>query len=238
MKKQAFTLAEVLITLGIIGIVAAMTLPGLIQNYQKKVTVNRLKAAYTVMINTFERAKADFGPGYEDWQGTTNNKDDFDFLYNTYIKPYLITYDKKNGQICRQYSCKTPYKILSGADMYQHDWSGSFRLKNGVFIHIHPYHCGIGRYSDAIYIDINGPEHGPNVLGKDTFDFMTTIGRSGYSQKNGILTTSCEGLTRAKLIEKCSRNYDGTNCSATGATSCCSALIMSDGWEIKDDYPW
>lgn len=30
-----FTLAEVLITLGVIGIVAAMTLPALVQNYQK-----------------------------------------------------------------------------------------------------------------------------------------------------------------------------------------------------------
>ena len=36
-KKQAFTLAETLITLGIIGIVAAMTMPALIANYQKKV---------------------------------------------------------------------------------------------------------------------------------------------------------------------------------------------------------
>ncbi len=37
--KNGFTLAEVLITLGIIGIVAAMTMPALIANYQKKVLV-------------------------------------------------------------------------------------------------------------------------------------------------------------------------------------------------------
>ncbi|PWL80398.1 hypothetical protein DBY21_01910 [Candidatus Gastranaerophilales bacterium] len=42
-----FTLAEVLITLGIIGIVAAMTLPSVIGKYQKKVTVERLKKVYT-----------------------------------------------------------------------------------------------------------------------------------------------------------------------------------------------
>ena len=35
-KKTAFTLAEVLITLGIIGIVAAMTLPTLIASYNKQ----------------------------------------------------------------------------------------------------------------------------------------------------------------------------------------------------------
>ena len=47
--NKAFTLAEVLITLGIIGIVAAMTLPALVGKYQKKVTVERLKKVYTVL---------------------------------------------------------------------------------------------------------------------------------------------------------------------------------------------
>ena len=41
--KPAFTLAEVLITLGVIGIVAAMTLPTLIANYQKELIATRLK---------------------------------------------------------------------------------------------------------------------------------------------------------------------------------------------------
>ena len=46
-SKAAFTLAEVLITLGIIGIVAALTMPALIANYQKQVTLNGLKKAYS-----------------------------------------------------------------------------------------------------------------------------------------------------------------------------------------------
>lgn len=41
--KKAFTLAEVLITLGIIGVVAAMTMPTLIANHQKKLLLNGLK---------------------------------------------------------------------------------------------------------------------------------------------------------------------------------------------------
>lgn len=45
MKIRAFTLAEVLITLGVIGVVAAMTLPTLIQNYQEQEYVNKLKKA-------------------------------------------------------------------------------------------------------------------------------------------------------------------------------------------------
>lgn len=49
MRKIAFTLAEVLITLGIIGIVAAMTLPALINKYQQKQTITQLQKVYSVL---------------------------------------------------------------------------------------------------------------------------------------------------------------------------------------------
>lgn len=46
--KKAFTLAEVLITLGIIGVVASMTMPSLISKYQERVFVERLKQTYSI----------------------------------------------------------------------------------------------------------------------------------------------------------------------------------------------
>ena len=60
-KKAAFTLAEVLITLGIIGVVAALTLPTLIQNHQKQVYVTQLKKAYSIYSNMFNKMAADQG---------------------------------------------------------------------------------------------------------------------------------------------------------------------------------
>ena len=50
-KRFAFTLAEVLITLGIIGVVAALTMPTLITKYQKKATAAKLKNAYSTLQN-------------------------------------------------------------------------------------------------------------------------------------------------------------------------------------------
>ena len=47
--RRGFTMAEVLITLGIIGIIAAMTFPSIIENHQKIVTANKLKKFYTIM---------------------------------------------------------------------------------------------------------------------------------------------------------------------------------------------
>ena len=59
MKKQAFTLAEVLMTLGIIGVVAAMTLPTLITDFQKRSTATMVKALYSKINQAMQLYIAD-----------------------------------------------------------------------------------------------------------------------------------------------------------------------------------
>ena len=58
-KKKAFTLAEVLITLGIIGIVAAMTIPVIVGNYKKHKNIVTLKKAYADIQRLFLDFKID-----------------------------------------------------------------------------------------------------------------------------------------------------------------------------------
>ena len=60
-KKSAFTLSEVLITLGIIGVIAAITLPTLIQKQQKKQTAVKLQKFYNIMNSALTRYYADEG---------------------------------------------------------------------------------------------------------------------------------------------------------------------------------
>ncbi|MBE7708993.1 MAG: type II secretion system protein [Cyanobacteria bacterium SIG32] len=60
-RKTAFTLAEVLITLAIIGVVAAMTIPTLISNYKEKATVTKVKKAYSVMNEAMRLATIEHG---------------------------------------------------------------------------------------------------------------------------------------------------------------------------------
>ena len=60
-KKVAFTLAEILITLGIIGIVAAMTIPTLISKYQEKVLENQFKRSYAIINQALLSAHSQFG---------------------------------------------------------------------------------------------------------------------------------------------------------------------------------
>lgn len=59
--KAAFTLAEVLITLGIIGIVAAMTLPSLIKNHEQRVLKTQFLKAYSTLSQALLKTTADFG---------------------------------------------------------------------------------------------------------------------------------------------------------------------------------
>lgn len=60
-KKSAFTLAEVLITLGIVGIVAEMTIPDLVQSFQEKVLVTQYKKAYSVLNQVYSQILANEG---------------------------------------------------------------------------------------------------------------------------------------------------------------------------------
>ena len=66
--SRAFTLAEVLITLGIIGIVAAMTLPSLIGKWKNKEYEVRAKRSYSLIMQAIERYKAESGV-YDDLSG-------------------------------------------------------------------------------------------------------------------------------------------------------------------------
>lgn len=81
--KKGFTLAEVLITLGIIGIVATLTIPALISNYRKNVVVERLKKFYTVMNQAVIEATVEYG----DWHQWDVSEDKP--LIEYYLKNYL-----------------------------------------------------------------------------------------------------------------------------------------------------
>ena len=58
---SAFTLAEVLITLGIIGVVVALTIPVLVGNYKKVQTVAQLKKVYSAMQQSVQIAQNEYG---------------------------------------------------------------------------------------------------------------------------------------------------------------------------------
>ena len=125
MRKQqsAFTLAEVLITLGIIGVVAAMTLPTLIQNHQKQTYVAGLQKAMNTTSNMFKKMQADegvdfyntklFSDGICDWEwddyNNTNRNDCEDFYGNPSVFENIIPKYLKVVKICKGTDCNIRY---------------------------------------------------------------------------------------------------------------------------------
>lgn len=85
----AFTLAEVLIVLGIIGIIAEMTIPTLMMNVQKQVMSTSLKKFYSTMNQAILLSSNDNGPSTEwTYVGSGSNADALNF-FNTYFASYL-----------------------------------------------------------------------------------------------------------------------------------------------------
>ncbi len=79
MKKHGFTLAEVLITLAIIGVVASLTLPALMANVQEQQTVTALKKATNTLVEAATMNAANEGFDFNDVDGfgdPDNIKDD------------------------------------------------------------------------------------------------------------------------------------------------------------------
>ncbi len=241
-RAKGFTLAEVLITLGIIGIVAAMTMPALIEHHQKKVTVNSLKKMYTTLMQAAQRYQADNGVTFEEFDTSLDNE----VFMQTYFLPYLKTI-KKCTTMEQCYGQKTPLAIdrktpISAELMYI--------LPDGSFIGLKK-HLG-GR---LFYFDLDGAK-GSNLSGRDIFYFflintstMETFGACGPIQatlKSGIYPGgygSCyvpfTQYKRADLLDNQLHRTCNHNAQRVGDSGdACAALIMLDGWEIKDDYPW
>ena len=228
-SQLAFTLAETLITLGIIGIVAAMTLPALIGKWHKLVTVNKLKTAYSLISQGIERAESDYG-AVKDW--TFRDKDDFT---NKYIKPYydvLKVYEKgdlpagfhhycMDGTTCDNYgSFKNAQKII---------------LKNGMMLSMDIDTTTENYVWLTITIDLNGLKNF-STYGKDTFIFSLDPTNEkllpyGLGRVTGEFTNTNRDKSRKALMS-------GETRSCTQAGLFCGAVIFLDNWEIKDDYPW
>ena len=99
LKRAAFTLAEVLITLGIIGIVAAMTLPTLIQQHQKQVFATGAKKGLNTISNLINKIQAE--EDASSYETTT--------LFTSGLCALDRVYDSNLGQMVNKNGCEDIY---------------------------------------------------------------------------------------------------------------------------------
>lgn len=171
-NKKAFTLAEVLITLGVVGVVAVLTLPSVIQKQQEKITVNRLKAAYSILSQAFVRTINENGTPDTWGMGNMNDANSHIIMGNAFV-PYLKLTKNCIGKN-REYTKNNCYSTTSTPRDYS-----NIVLANGTSVYFrtftgncssnanYPETCGM------IGVDINGMKK-PNEAGKDRFEFYMT----------------------------------------------------------------
>lgn len=136
--KKGFTLAEVLITLGIIGVVASLTLPPLIQKHQKQVWVNQLKKSVSTWENGFKMMMADAETddllNTEFWQKLQELAGgDSNFDYSCEGRLIEGMYDS-NDKILKKY-----FKILSFGDLKGGEGTCSMELNEDSMADDKPY---------------------------------------------------------------------------------------------------
>ena len=167
MKRSAFTLAEILVTLAIIGVVAALTIPTLINNYQRKVLETKFKKTYAEIGVLFKTIMGMDGVTtlyqtsiYEGCGDSCHNRQ---LDLSKYIK---LTRFNENynfhdffGGGDNEIRCATSYCFMNAAGiLYEMDATMT-----------KPASVGGKPYIDVL-ADLNGPQL-PNALGKDIFGF-------------------------------------------------------------------
>lgn len=213
--KKGFTLAEVLVTLGIIGVVSAMTVPNLVRNYQNKALVNQLHKVYTEFSQAIELYMSDQKVESMAETELYNNNDGLKSFINNYFK---VVSDCGNNYI----SSASGAKCFSSDPYYAIDddshavLSGNlscvgmaFTLASGAAI------CAETGEDFPLYleVDVNGAQP-PNVFGRDLFVLFLNMDGEFYDYdyiQNGYTT-----------------KFTGAN-SRTGAFG----RIMNDGWEMN-----
>lgn len=207
-EKMAFTLAEVLITLLVIGVVASLVIPALLQNTQDQEFKTAWKKAYSEIAQATQYLLMDNG---NNLVGLCSD-DDHNCLRNKYLL-YLTSIKQCNTGASLGNCWSATQKYLDGTKYVPNDFAGAI-LMNGTAVrfYMNNQNCdftietGTGLPICAkIIVDVNGLKK-PNTYGKDMFSILIL--------KNRILPEGVEGDT-----------YIRADCSTYGMG--CSAKYLS-----------
>ena len=220
---KGFTLAEVLIALGVIGVVSAMTLPVLIKIYNKNVIENQLKKSYTTMMQAIKMSEV-YNDEVKYWTFPTENtiEKNQEFL-NKYLSPYMKIIN--NCGIERGCWSDVEYSMSGAKNTLISDPESSYKVNKfviagGINIAFYTSTDGLMRF----YLDVNGHK-GPNTRGKDIFEFILLrdddtalyFHSNGYNMSNSLLKA---------------------NCKKSGSGDSCAEILIRNGFKFPKDYPW
>lgn len=171
----AFTLAEVLIVLGIIGIIAEMTIPTLMTNVQLAELQNEYKKAYSDLNQITQKFQADYNESVSEYTDMTQNPEGTN--YSDFKLNIFPSYFKNYKQQDRNHYIMPLSSATGSWDMGFCDASKNYVDGNGRFWRFDDANYS-GENGPKICVDVNG-DKGPNRQGWDNFVFLfTTSGKA------------------------------------------------------------
>ena len=218
--KKGFTLAEILITIGIIAIVVSMVLPTLINNKQNKELEVGLKKNYSVLSQALDM-----------YQAKNEERLSSDFLIYHELKDILMSYmnvivDCKFGTEADNSACipqisndpeksSKVYKNFNASNYINLSFfdDGQFIISDGSLILLQNSTSGGNKY---ISVDVNGYLKGPNRLGRDLFMFQ--LDNNGKLLPMGAKGSFYFSKTDAYCSKTSTNNMNGAGCTINALT--------------------
>ena len=209
-KAIGFTLAEVLITLGIIGVVVALTMPTLIANQREKEAVARLKKAYSTLSNAYIEVLNDYGDpttwDVESW-------DDVVVMFSKYIKNVRVCPSSEGGCFAR-----VTRRDLQNKTVNRIGGVSSLVMGDGIVMGIQhqvgvesALPCKDLNYCFQFEVDINGDKY-PNRWGVDTFTFHVT--KEKVIPRGGAGTHGRQSMCKPNSTSSGAGWWNGSGCGA------------------------
>ncbi len=234
-ELQAITMAEVLITLGIIGIIAALTIPNLMGVYRKRVVGTKLQKAYAelsqlLLLSEVENENA----YYWSWPSghMTNQQNSVagkEFI-KKYFEPYLNKVMIEDGYKGKIYTADGQFHYSSEYMKY----NIGYYLPSGVLVYFFPSD------ESAPAVNVLIPSGNSKLIfGKNVFVFnfqkdkdkkrVVVSARSYANWTCGYLEEN-----RDYFLQSCIREQDSSGISSG---NWCTFMIYCNNWKIPDDYP-
>lgn len=169
-NQKAFTMAETLITLGVIGVVSAMTLPTIINNYRAHQYQSKFKKVYSNIQQAFLFMKADMGIEKLGQYYANANQGEFYTKFPSYFRVVETFPSSYKGFTATNFT--DDYTFNSGNNGGTcSPFPGGSSMKYHILQDGSSFILLINSYQAYIVTDLNGPYKKPNRMGYDIFIF-------------------------------------------------------------------
>lgn len=210
--KKGFTLAEVLITLAIIGIVSAMTIPALIQKNYERRTVTQLRATQSILSQALRMAEEEHGT-MDGWVNTPKEDAATVTAFAAKLKPFLkLALDCGVDDSMGKCIYNGQYKLKNGTLTANHAKIGYYykvKFLNGSSVWWRPNESMNTLYGSPatanFFVDTNG-QSVPNQWGKDLFEFI-------YYPGIGLIAEGSPGSNYEYKVHCLDKNATGYGCA-------------------------